>query len=144
MRAFVALKSWKALITQGENNMDPDDYDTLLWAAKPALEDMASSGVSLPPKVDGGNMKKMWVCFDDYFLQCLSSMFLNVVKQLLVPGWLRCGRCMLPCLTIKGAKWQNGQKSRSLRITSTAQWCHHLTQDQVRNELNASSQHFLQ
>uniref|UniRef100_A0A4W6FUI4 Otoancorin n=1 Tax=Lates calcarifer TaxID=8187 RepID=A0A4W6FUI4_LATCA len=61
MRAFVALKSWKALITQGENNMDPDDYDTLLWAAKPALEDMASSGVSLPPKVDGGNMKKMMI-----------------------------------------------------------------------------------
>ncbi|XP_039973328.1 otoancorin [Xiphias gladius] len=59
MRAFVAPMSWMTLTTQDENNMDSDDYDTLLWAAKPALQDMTSSSMKLPTKVEGQNMKKM-------------------------------------------------------------------------------------
>ncbi|XP_040901377.1 uncharacterized protein otoa [Toxotes jaculatrix] len=59
IRAFVAPMSWTTLTIQGENKVDSDNYDTLLWAAKPALEDMPSSKMTLPTKVEGQNMKKM-------------------------------------------------------------------------------------
>lgn len=61
MRAFVAPVSWRVLTTQGENNMSSEDCDTLLWAAKPALQDMRSLKISLPTQIEGQIFKKMWV-----------------------------------------------------------------------------------
>ncbi|XP_071326560.1 otoancorin [Trachinotus anak] len=59
MRAFFAPVSWTTLTTQSENNMDSDDYDTLLWASKPALQDIPSSRINLPTNAKGQNMKNM-------------------------------------------------------------------------------------
>ncbi|XP_036929963.1 otoancorin isoform X2 [Acanthopagrus latus] len=59
MRAFVAPQSWEALTTQSEDNMDSDDYDELLWAAKPALEDMPPSEMRLPVTATLQKVKKM-------------------------------------------------------------------------------------
>ncbi|XP_062279086.1 otoancorin [Scomber scombrus] len=57
MQAFVAPLSWETLTTQAENNMDPDDYDTLLLAVKPVL--LSTKRMTLPTRVEGQNMKKM-------------------------------------------------------------------------------------
>lgn len=59
MHAFVAPLSWETLTTQSENNMDLDDYDTLLWAAKPALQGMPSSRMELPIRIAHQKVKKM-------------------------------------------------------------------------------------
>ncbi|XP_073340725.1 otoancorin [Pagrus major] len=59
MRAFVAFLSWRTLTTQSEDNMDSDDYDELLWAAKPALEDMPPSEMKLPLIATRQKVKKM-------------------------------------------------------------------------------------
>lgn len=59
MQAFLAPVSWTILTTQGENNMSSDDYDTLLWATRPALQDMRSLKISLPTQIEGQNLKKM-------------------------------------------------------------------------------------
>lgn len=57
MQAFVAPLSWATLTSQAENNMDPDDYDTLLLAVKPAL--LSMKRMTLPTRVESQNMKKM-------------------------------------------------------------------------------------
>ncbi|XP_022621926.1 otoancorin [Seriola dumerili] len=67
VRAFLAPVSWATLTTNSENNMDSDDYDTLLWAAKPALLDMPSSRMNLPSKAEGQNMKKMMKMLQEMF-----------------------------------------------------------------------------
>ncbi|KAM4579953.1 otoancorin isoform 2-T2 [Odontesthes bonariensis] len=60
MKAFVAPLSWSALTARTEDsNFDSNDYDSLLWAAKPVLEDIPYATMKLPPKVEGKNMKKM-------------------------------------------------------------------------------------
>ncbi|XP_072250370.1 otoancorin [Leuresthes tenuis] len=60
MKAFVAPLSWSALTARTEDsNFDSNDYDSLLWAAKPVLEDIPYARMKLPPKVEGKNMKKM-------------------------------------------------------------------------------------
>lgn len=41
--------------------MDPDSYNALLWAARPVLEDEPSETMKLPTKVEGQNMKSMYV-----------------------------------------------------------------------------------
>uniref|UniRef100_A0A3B4Y8Y5 Otoancorin n=1 Tax=Seriola lalandi dorsalis TaxID=1841481 RepID=A0A3B4Y8Y5_SERLL len=67
VRAFLAPVSWATLTTNSENNMDSDDYDTLLWAAKPALLDMPSSKMNLPSKAEGQNMKMMMKMLQEMF-----------------------------------------------------------------------------
>ncbi|XP_056236500.1 otoancorin [Seriola aureovittata] len=67
VRAFLAPVSWATLTTNSENNMDSDDYDTLLWAAKPALLDMPSSRMNLPSKAEGQNMKMMMKMLQEMF-----------------------------------------------------------------------------
>ncbi|XP_030249655.1 otoancorin isoform X1 [Sparus aurata] len=65
MRAFVAPQSWEALTTQSEDNMDSDDYDELLWAAKPALEDMPPSEMRLPVTATRQKVKKMMMVMQE-------------------------------------------------------------------------------
>ncbi|XP_078027669.1 otoancorin isoform X2 [Epinephelus lanceolatus] len=52
MQAFVAPLSLKILTSHCDNNMTTDDYNTLQWAAKPALKYMLFRGMNLPPNVD--------------------------------------------------------------------------------------------
>ncbi len=60
IHAFMAPLSWAALTMQSENNkMDSDDYDSLLWAAKPALQEMPPTSMKLPNIVPRLNMMKM-------------------------------------------------------------------------------------
>ncbi|XP_078109050.1 otoancorin isoform X2 [Sander vitreus] len=60
MQAFVAPLSWATLTSQSVNNMTLDDYDTLLWAAKPALQGMPLSEMNLPTNVGmREHLKKM-------------------------------------------------------------------------------------
>ncbi|KAF0045413.1 hypothetical protein F2P81_001942 [Scophthalmus maximus] len=59
MQAVVAPLSWKTLTMQGENSINPDHYDTLLWAARPAMQDLSSSRMNLPTKVEAQYMEKM-------------------------------------------------------------------------------------
>ncbi|XP_041799048.1 otoancorin isoform X2 [Chelmon rostratus] len=48
VHAFMAPLSWAALTTQSDNNMDSDDYDTLLWAARSAVQGMPATRMKLP------------------------------------------------------------------------------------------------
>ncbi|XP_026173158.1 uncharacterized protein LOC113136499 isoform X2 [Mastacembelus armatus] len=67
MKAFVAPLSWTILTTQGENNVALDDYDTLLWAARPALQEMPSSRIALPTRVESQHLKKMMKLLQDVY-----------------------------------------------------------------------------
>lgn len=59
MHAFLASVSWTILTTQAEGNLSSGDYDALLWAARPALQDMRSLKISLPTQIEGQNLNKM-------------------------------------------------------------------------------------
>lgn len=59
MHAFVASLSWDALTAQRENITDLDDYDNLLWASKPALQDISSKRIKLPVSLARPKVKKM-------------------------------------------------------------------------------------
>lgn len=48
MRAFVAPLSWEALTTPEENITDMDDYEKLMLATKPALQDISLGRMRLP------------------------------------------------------------------------------------------------
>ncbi|XP_067365180.1 otoancorin [Channa argus] len=80
IRAFMAPLSWTALTTQGEHNMSSDDYDILLWAAKPALQEMIFSGISLPPKIDSQNLEKMMKMLQEMYDSMSEDQKTNVVK----------------------------------------------------------------
>ncbi|KAI3360495.1 hypothetical protein L3Q82_002382 [Scortum barcoo] len=67
MQAFLAPLSWETLITQSENNINSDDYDTLLSAAKPVVQDMSFNGVNLPTKAEQQNVKKMMKLMQEVF-----------------------------------------------------------------------------
>lgn len=92
VKAFLAPVSWTTLITQSDNNIDLNDYDALLWAAKPALQNMPSSTINLPSKAGGQKMKKMCVFFIclAHFLHCLVSFsFFFFFKELLNCCWFQ-------------------------------------------------------
>ncbi|KAM4735242.1 otoancorin [Anableps anableps] len=59
MKAFVAPLSWATLTAQSKTYFDSIDYNTLLWAAKPVLQDIPSTGMMLPARVDAHNMATM-------------------------------------------------------------------------------------
>ncbi|XP_054903588.1 uncharacterized protein otoa [Poeciliopsis prolifica] len=59
MNAFVAPLSWATLTGQSENSFDSNDYNTLLWAAKPVLQDIPSARAKLPARVGARNMVNM-------------------------------------------------------------------------------------
>lgn len=60
MHAFVAAPSWETLTMQNED-VDLDDYDALLWAAKPALQDISTRRLKLPIRAARPKARKMWV-----------------------------------------------------------------------------------
>lgn len=80
MRAFLAPLSWATLTTQSENNMNSDDYDTLILAAKPVVQDMPFIGMNLPTKAEVQKMKKMWVCFHAITSSTVSQLLFFTVK----------------------------------------------------------------
>ncbi|XP_044065278.1 otoancorin isoform X2 [Siniperca chuatsi] len=80
MQAFVAPLSWATLTTRSENNMDSDDYDTLLWAAKPALQDMPSTRMNLPINVEGQNVKNMMKMLQEVYDPMSEDKMTQVVK----------------------------------------------------------------
>ncbi|XP_029359266.1 otoancorin [Echeneis naucrates] len=80
MKAFLAPFSWKTLTTQTEDNMDSDDYDNLLWAAKPALEDTPPSRINLPRKAGGQNMKKLMKMLQEVYDPLSDSQRTQVVQ----------------------------------------------------------------
>ncbi|KAG7282147.1 hypothetical protein CRUP_034894 [Coryphaenoides rupestris] len=57
MRSFLAPISWNILM--GGGDMTPEDYDSMMWAAEPLLQDMSPSDMSLPRTVDLPKMKRM-------------------------------------------------------------------------------------
>lgn len=57
MRAFLAPLSWNVLM--GGGDMTPEDYESMMWAAEPLLQDMPPSDMSLPRTVDRSTMKRM-------------------------------------------------------------------------------------
>ncbi|XP_077950908.1 otoancorin isoform X1 [Gasterosteus aculeatus] len=60
MQAFVAPLCWKTLTTQNDDNMTADEYDALLRAAKPALQNMLFTGMDLPTDIGRGrNLEKI-------------------------------------------------------------------------------------
>ncbi|XP_014839938.1 PREDICTED: uncharacterized protein LOC106916275 isoform X1 [Poecilia mexicana] len=59
MNAFVAPLSWATLTAQSENYIDSSDYNTLLWAAKPVLQDIPSARTTLPSRVGSHNLVNM-------------------------------------------------------------------------------------
>ncbi|KAM8870252.1 otoancorin isoform 2-T2 [Spinachia spinachia] len=54
IQAFVAPLCWKTLTTRNDDNMTADEYDALLRAAKPALQNMPFTGTDLPTDVGRG------------------------------------------------------------------------------------------
>ncbi|XP_070768533.1 otoancorin [Enoplosus armatus] len=80
MQAFVAPLSWETLTTPSENNMDSDDYDTLLWAAKPVLQDMSPSRMNLPIKVERQNMEKMMKMLQEVYDPMSEDKMTQMVK----------------------------------------------------------------
>lgn len=80
MKAFVAPMSWETLSEDGENNMNSDEYDTLLTATEPMVLDMPPSGVNLPDKVKGKDKVKKWlVClYENIFFNVALNVFSEV------------------------------------------------------------------
>lgn len=61
MRAFVAPLSWEALTTPEENITDMDDYEKLMLATKPALQDISLGRMRLPKHLALLKVTRMWV-----------------------------------------------------------------------------------
>ncbi|XP_035528068.1 otoancorin [Morone saxatilis] len=80
MHAFMAPLSWVTLTTQSENNMESDDYDTLLSAAKPALQDMPPSRMKLPVQAKPQNVKKMMKMLQEVYDPMSEDQNTQVVK----------------------------------------------------------------
>ncbi|KAM7383470.1 hypothetical protein PAMP_003118 [Pampus punctatissimus] len=80
MQAFMGPLSWATLTTQDENNIDSDDYDTLLLAAKPALLSMPPKRMTFPTRVKGHNMKKMMKMLQEVYGPMSDDQRTQVVK----------------------------------------------------------------
>ncbi|XP_047196884.1 otoancorin [Hippoglossus stenolepis] len=80
MQAVVAPLSWTTLTTAGENNMDPGEYDAMVWAAKPALPDMLPSRLNLPLEVKAQYMEKIMNMMRDMYDTMSDHQRASVVK----------------------------------------------------------------
>lgn len=61
IEGFVAPLSWVTLTAPRGNYFDSSDYKTLLWAAKPVLQNIPSARMMLPARVDTNHMIAMSV-----------------------------------------------------------------------------------
>ncbi|XP_023117628.2 stereocilin [Amphiprion ocellaris] len=89
-RAFMAPAAWLVLTTQGENNIDVDDYDAVKWAAAPIFEQRE---VELPSKADGEKLKKMMNMFRevyDLMSEDQKTQVLNWEKEQIVGNYFNC------------------------------------------------------
>lgn len=59
MHAFLAPLAWKTVTTSTGNDIDSEDYNTLLEASEPALPEMNSRTISLPKNLTPRRMEKM-------------------------------------------------------------------------------------
>ncbi|KAM7420815.1 hypothetical protein PAMA_015163 [Pampus argenteus] len=80
MQAFMGPLSWATLTTQDENNIDTDDYDTLLLAAKPALMSMPPKRMTFPTRVKAQKMKKMMKMLQEVYDPMSEDQRTQVVK----------------------------------------------------------------
>lgn len=56
------------MTTESQNNLESDDYDTLLWSAEPVLQSLPSRDIELPNTVAQQKLEKMCVgCFFGLF-----------------------------------------------------------------------------
>ncbi|XP_039662071.1 otoancorin [Perca fluviatilis] len=81
MQAFVAPLSWATLTSQSGNNMTLDDYDTLLWASKPALQGMPLREMNFPTNVGmREHLKKMMAMLREVYSDMSKDQRTEVVK----------------------------------------------------------------
>ncbi|XP_069552068.1 otoancorin [Brachyistius frenatus] len=59
MQAFMAPLSWATVCAQTGDNVESNDYDTLLSAAKTMLQDIPSTTINLPTKLKRQKLKDM-------------------------------------------------------------------------------------
>ncbi|KAK5862289.1 hypothetical protein PBY51_017700 [Eleginops maclovinus] len=79
MQAFLAPLSWQ-MLTKYEN-MTPEEYDTLLSASKPALENLQSAGMKLPSDVGKPeNLENMMKALKEKFTGMSKDQTTQVVK----------------------------------------------------------------
>ncbi|KAM9722820.1 otoancorin [Menidia menidia] len=94
MKALLAPLSWSALTTRSEDSdIDSNDYDTLLSAAKPVLQDIPHARMELPPKVGAKNMKKMMNMLGDVYEPMTDdqrSRVLNWAKEWITQNHFNC------------------------------------------------------
>lgn len=82
MRAFVAALSWEALTTPKENITDMDDYEKLVLATKPALQDISSGRMRLPKHLSLLKVARMMMLLKEMNKVLPESRKGNVVKWL--------------------------------------------------------------
>ncbi|XP_053289168.1 otoancorin [Pleuronectes platessa] len=120
MQAVVAPMSWTTLTTPGENNMDPGEYDAMVWAAKPALQDMPPSRLNLPQEVKAQYMEKIMNMMRDMYDTMSDHQRGSVVKwvkEQITQNYFNC------TMTPPSASGGESQSSESMdRCKSSLQW----------------------
>ncbi|XP_052358562.1 otoancorin-like [Oncorhynchus keta] len=67
LRAFIAPLSWVALMMKGGDDMEPEDYGSLVWAAKPLLQNMPPLQMTLPPWIQNPHLEEMMKMLGEVF-----------------------------------------------------------------------------
>ncbi|KAK6280684.1 hypothetical protein J4Q44_G00391110, partial [Coregonus suidteri] len=67
LRAFIAPLSWVALTMKGGDDMAPEDYGRLVWAAKPLLQNMPPPQMTLPPWIQNPHLEEMMKMLGEVF-----------------------------------------------------------------------------
>ncbi|MEQ2314344.1 hypothetical protein AMECASPLE_011119, partial [Ameca splendens] len=80
MKAFVAAMSWSTLTAQSEKYFNTSDYNTLLWAAKPVLQDIPSARMMLPARVGTFNMRPMMNMLQEVYSSMTEEQRVEVVN----------------------------------------------------------------
>ncbi|XP_056143013.1 otoancorin, partial [Lampris incognitus] len=66
-RSYMAPFSWAALAQWDADDMDPDDYDNMVWAAEPLLQNSPPSKMTLPSRIQPPHMEKMMKMLKEVF-----------------------------------------------------------------------------
>ncbi|KAJ3598647.1 hypothetical protein NHX12_002152 [Muraenolepis orangiensis] len=80
--AFLAPFSWDQVVAGGQG-MDAEDYDGLMWAAKPFLQNTPPADMTLPQKIKRPHMERM--------MQVLKEVFgsMSETKRGQIKNWVR-------------------------------------------------------